>query len=192
MVRSVVRPTLTAFLPEPCSATRTAVISLSGRQFSLPLVADRGDGRGPRARHPRRRRVRPAVAAGRHGGDRAGIPGQRRGALQGHSREDPRGVTATGSIGALAVEEARPAIRVVRREASRFGVAPERIGILGFSAGGMVAAERRGLARGREPARLHGADLRSPAGRGRGAGGRPRPSSSSPRMTIPWCPQGRA
>lgn len=39
----------------------------------------------------------------------------------------------------LAVADGRQAIRVVRQRAAAWGVAPERIGILGFSTGGIVA-----------------------------------------------------
>jgi acetyl esterase/lipase len=40
----------------------------------------------------------------------------------------------------LAMEDGRQAVRVVRQRADELGIRPDRIGILGFSAGGMVAA----------------------------------------------------
>jgi acetyl esterase/lipase len=40
----------------------------------------------------------------------------------------------------LAVADGEQAVRLVRKRAAEFGVAPERIGIMGFSAGGYVAA----------------------------------------------------
>ena len=39
----------------------------------------------------------------------------------------------------LAIAEGQHAIKVVRKRASEWGIAPERIGILGFSSGGVVA-----------------------------------------------------
>ena len=41
-------------------------------------------------------------------------------------------------IGALAVADGRQAIKVVRRHAAEWGIKPDRVGIMGFSAGGMV------------------------------------------------------
>ncbi len=47
----------------------------------------------------------------------------------------------TGNIIALAAEDGRQAVRLVRRRASELGVSPDRIGIMGFSAGGLVTDE---------------------------------------------------
>src|SRR5207253_10679473 len=63
------------------------------------------------------------------------------------SRPDPGDRPESGPLGdpktreviAMAAEDGRQAIRVVRRRASEWGIAPDRIGIMGFSAGGMVA-----------------------------------------------------
>jgi acetyl esterase/lipase len=47
----------------------------------------------------------------------------------------------TAQVLPMAAEDGRQAIRVVRRRAAEWGVAPDRIGIMGFSAGGIVADE---------------------------------------------------
>ncbi|NLV29645.1 MAG: alpha/beta hydrolase fold domain-containing protein, partial [Acidobacteria bacterium] len=39
----------------------------------------------------------------------------------------------------MAIADGRQAIRILRRDAARYGIDPKRIGILGFSAGGGVA-----------------------------------------------------
>jgi acetyl esterase/lipase len=41
----------------------------------------------------------------------------------------------------MAAEDGRQALRVLRRRAAEWGVAPDRIGIMGFSAGSMVATQ---------------------------------------------------
>jgi len=47
---------------------------------------------------------------------------------------------ATRDVRPLAVADGLQAVRLVRRRAAEWGVAPDRIGIMGFSAGGHVAA----------------------------------------------------
>ena len=42
---------------------------------------------------------------------------------------------------ALAADDGRNAVRLIRQQAPRFGVRPDRIGIIGFSAGGVVTSE---------------------------------------------------
>jgi acetyl esterase/lipase len=141
MVRNVVHPTLSLFLPNASTATRTAVIVCPGGAFRFlswqtegTEVAQWLSARGVAAFVLRYRLVDTGVTELD---------------LQRHMdalfstllpREGPRGVAATGGIGALAIEDGRQALRLVRREAARFGIACDRIGILGFSAGAIVAA----------------------------------------------------
>jgi acetyl esterase/lipase len=55
----------------------------------------------------------------------------------------PKGVATTGpqagqDLRSIAGEDGRQAVRLLRRRASEFGVAPHRIGVIGYSAGGAV------------------------------------------------------
>src|SRR5436190_3834338 len=63
--------------------------------------------------------------------------------------ERPRRITVTGAykaqagqdLLALACDDGRQAVRLVREHAGKFGVRPDRIGMIGFSAGGIVTSE---------------------------------------------------
>src|SRR5207253_5756406 len=50
----------------------------------------------------------------------------------------PEQVRTRREIPGLAAADGRQAMRVVRQRAAEWGIAPDRIGILGFSAGGAV------------------------------------------------------
>ena len=47
--------------------------------------------------------------------------------------------TVVAAIGPLVMADGQQAVRLVRARAAEWGIAPNRIGMLGFSAGGMVA-----------------------------------------------------
>lgn len=51
------------------------------------------------------------------------------------------GAPARDEVVKLAAEDGRKAVQVVRGKASEFGYRPDRVGTIGFSAGGMVTAE---------------------------------------------------
>jgi acetyl esterase/lipase len=63
--------------------------------------------------------------------------------------ERPRRFTVTGAYKAqagqdmiaLAADDGRQAVRLIRERAAEFGVRPDRIGMIGFSAGGVVTSE---------------------------------------------------
>ncbi len=65
------------------------------------------------------------------------------------SAERPRKITVTGTfknqadqdLVALAADDGRAAIRLVRTRAAEFSVRPDRVGMIGFSAGGIVTSE---------------------------------------------------
>lgn len=56
----------------------------------------------------------------------------------GENRGEPAGGLATSDISLLGQEDGRQAIRIVRSRAAEWGIDPNKIGIMGFSAGGMV------------------------------------------------------
>lgn len=156
VVRNVVRPTLTAFLPERSKANGTAVILCPGGGFLFLCCEDEGTPVAERLRargvaafvlkhrlidtgpteaafHQAllRAALRKALEAGRTTGDRPVLP------------EDVR------KFSALAVADGRQAIRVVRAHGGAWGIRPDRIGIVGFSSGGVVAT---GVATGSDAA----------------------------------------
>jgi acetyl esterase/lipase len=65
------------------------------------------------------------------------------------SGERPRKITVTGAyqtqagqdLVALAADDGRQALRLLRNRAAEFSVRPDRIGMIGFSAGGIVTSE---------------------------------------------------
>jgi acetyl esterase/lipase len=145
IVRNVVRPTLTAFLPDPTKANGTAVIVCPGGGFRFldwegegTEVAERLRARGVAAFVLKHRLMDTgateaefhksllqagllkAIADSLKGGDQPVLP------------EDVR------EFSALAVADGRQAIKVVREHADEWGIKPDRIGIMGFSSGGVV------------------------------------------------------
>ena len=145
VVRNVVRPTLTAFLPERSKANGTAVIVCPGGGFRFLCcegegteVAERLRARGVAAFVLKHRlmdtgateaefnksclqaALLKAIEDRLKGGERPVLP------------EDVR------KFSALAVVDGRQAIKVVREHAGEWGIKPDRIGILGFSSGGVV------------------------------------------------------
>lgn len=121
VVFDVVRPTLTAYLPEPSKATGTGVIIAPGGGFVALAVDLEGAGV---ARWLQQRGIAAFVLRYRlvhKTGE--GIP-----------RMDPDTASRYG------IADGIQALKVVRRHAAEWGLAPDRIGILGFSAGAMVAS----------------------------------------------------
>lgn len=136
--RNVSTATLTPFLPDPAAATGTAVIVAPGGGFlSLSMenegwdvaraLADRGV-----AAFVLKYRLRP-TPEDLHG-FAAAIREMLAGPLPAH-RHDPE--TALRALD-LQVADARAAFALVRRRASEWAVDPERVGMVGFSAGAML------------------------------------------------------
>jgi len=143
LIRNVTQPTLTIFLPDPSLANGTAVIVCPGGGFHFLSWASEGTevakwlsahgisafvlkyrlvDTGPTADDFRKAvwaLFGPPGSGGRPAGS-GGLPESMRKILP------------------LAVADGRQAMKVVRQRASQWGIAPDRIGIMGFSAGGMV------------------------------------------------------
>lgn len=129
---NVTTPTLTAYLPDPSKATGTAVILASGGGF-LFLSSERDVAEWLRAR-----------------GIAAFDLKYRTGQLEGETEAQlaQAGRTRFGAQlanHALILEDGKPgiadgiqAIKVLRERAQEFGIAPDRIVFMGFSAGGMI------------------------------------------------------
>lgn len=143
LIRNVTQPTLTIFLPDPSLANGTAVIVCPGGGFHFLSWESEGTevakwlsahgiaafvlkyrlvDTGPTADDFRKAvwaLFSPPSSGARPAGG-GGLPESMRKILP------------------LAVADGRQAMKVVRQRASQWGIAPDRIGIMGFSAGGMV------------------------------------------------------
>jgi len=149
-VRNVVAPTITVYLPSPETATETSVVVAPGGAFRMlswasegTLVADWLQRHGVAAfvlkyrltdtgtdeefaKDEARRAAAGAATAGR------GAPGANAG----------RGAAPSGpqaQIRAMAAADGLRAIEVVRQHAAEWRLDPDKVGIMGFSAGGYVA-----------------------------------------------------
>ena len=134
LVRNIARPTLTAYLPEPAVATGTAVIVCPGGAFHNLSIESEGT---EVARWLCARGVAAFVLKYR--------------VLQTEARDEvlikqlQEEFTNLGylmelfqQIEPLAIADGQQAIKVVRQRAAEWGIASERIGMLGFSSGGVV------------------------------------------------------
>ena len=149
LARNVVNPTLTAFLPETSHATGTAVIVAPGGAFIILAVAHEGDDvarwlaeRGVAA-FTLRYRLAPTPR------DDAEFR-----TLRAQQMRKPKLLQPiVKSQAPISIEDGKEAVRLVRMRAAEWGIAPHRVGILGFSAGGAVAVgAATGYGRGNRPA----------------------------------------
>jgi acetyl esterase/lipase len=125
-VHNVTRPVLLAFLPDPAKANGTAWIVCPGGGFQWLAIEYEGtdlahwlNAQGIAAFVLKYRVMRTGEGAPQ---DPAGMPERRRAAIS------------------QAVADGGQAITLVRSRAAEWHVAPDRIGIIGFSAGGYIAA----------------------------------------------------
>ena len=132
IVTNVVRPSLTAYLPAKKHATGTAVVICPGGGFYALSINSEGiqvakwlAARGVAAFVLKYRLVRT--------GDDAV-------AEFSEAMKKPEAFKATiADVVPLAAADGRAAIAYVRAHATEFGVSPDRVGLMGFSAGGTVA-----------------------------------------------------
>jgi acetyl esterase/lipase len=121
VVLNVVTPTLTAYLPEPSKATGTGVILAPGGAFvALAISLEATDA----ARWLQQRGIAAFVLKYR--------------TIEKNFEGVPQMDMDTS--GRYGIADGMQAIRVVRQHAKEWGVSPDRIGIMGFSAGAMVGS----------------------------------------------------
>jgi acetyl esterase/lipase len=134
IVRNVARPSLTAMLPDPAVATGTAVVVAPGGAFHFLAIDHEGwdvarwlNARGIAALVLKYRVLETGARdedfvreLSEHMADRAFMRDVRL------------------RIGAMGVADGLQAVRVARQRAAEWNIAPDRIGIMGFSAGGTV------------------------------------------------------
>jgi acetyl esterase/lipase len=132
LVRDVAQPTLTVFLPPPAIANGTGVIVCPGGGLQVLAVEHEGT---EVARWLNQRGIAAFMLKYRV------IPTQAE-ASQPASTSDmiERLKRLRREHGPIAVADGQQAVRIVRERADEWGVAPDRVGMLGFSAGGFVAA----------------------------------------------------
>jgi acetyl esterase/lipase len=133
-LRNVTRPTLTVFSPEPARATGTAMIVAPGGGFQfLSMKSEGADvarwlaAQGVTAFLLKYRLDQSPESA-------AEFDEQMRLMFSGQLRRD----VAAGPGASWAAADGMAAVRLVRQQAARFNIDPRRIGLIGFSAGGML------------------------------------------------------
>lgn len=120
VVLNVVTPTLTAYLPERSKATGTGVIIAPGGAFvALAITLEGSDV----ARQLQERGVAAFVLKYR--------------IVEKRGEGIPAGMNMD-EAGKYGIADGIQALKVVRRHAAEWGVSPDRVGFLGFSAGAMV------------------------------------------------------
>ncbi len=134
VVTNVVHPTLTAYLPDPATANGTAVIIAPGGGFHALSINSEGidvakwlNTKGVAAFVLRYRLVQTGEDGTKEVMEKMG---------KGRIEVDANGT----DVVPLAVADAFAALSHVRKNAKEFGIAPNRIGFMGFSAGGTVTA----------------------------------------------------
>jgi acetyl esterase/lipase len=133
IVVDVTRPTLTAYLPATDKATGTAVVICPGGGFyALSITSEGADvakwlaSRGVAAFVLKYRLVKSGDNAAAELGAAINTPG----VFEAKTRD----------VIPLAVADGRNAVAYVRAHAAEFGVSPDRVGLMGFSAGGAIVA----------------------------------------------------
>ncbi len=139
VLRNVTAPTLTPFLPDPVKATGTAVIIAPGGAFMMLSIDQEGN---DVARWLAARGVAAFVLKYRleHTPSNQALFAMDLGAkiLRLTHRSTPDLPKLPGEDAAVA--DGFQAMRLVKRQAAKFGIDPARIGFMGFSAGAIVTA----------------------------------------------------
>jgi acetyl esterase/lipase len=130
VVTNVSQPSLTVFRPDPAIASGAAVIVAPGGAFHFLAMEEEGI---KVAQWLRDRGITPFVLKYRV----LQTTPEHRARLLGESVKENHEETA--AVFALAMADARIAIAYVRAHADEFGISPMRVGVIGFSAGAMLA-----------------------------------------------------
>lgn len=134
VIRNVSKPTLTPFLPDPAKATGAAVIVAPGGAFFMLSI----DSEGYKAA---RWLADHGVAAFVLKYRLQETPPDRNAAMAVMAQRMKGAVTSTATpqTPPEALADAEAAVRLVRARAGEWGIDPNRVGFLGFSAGAMTA-----------------------------------------------------
>lgn len=138
VVRNVTRPTLTPVLPDPAKATGAAVIVAPGGAFMLLAMDHEGWGV---ARALAARGIAAFVLKYRllptPRDEAAAAPYMMHTMMAGLTDPTRQPTLTNDAAGA----DGRAALKLVRAQATRWGVDPARVGMIGFSAGAMTALQ---------------------------------------------------
>ena len=134
IVTNVTRPTLTVFKPSPELKNGSAIVICPGGGFMALSIASEGT---DVAKYLAAKGVTAFVLRYRlaHTGDDASKESDELFADKAKFRE------MLDTIEPLAIADGLAAVTYVRQHAAEWGVSPDRVGIIGFSAGGAVTAE---------------------------------------------------
>jgi acetyl esterase/lipase len=149
MVRNVVTPSLTAYLPDPAKATGTAVIVAPGGGFRFlswqtegTEVAEWLANHGVAAFVLKYRVVNTGATQEEFQKAMIAMFAEISASMKPENEGKPEGNLHTNKgfsdAEILGIEDGKQAIWLIRKQAAKYGVKPNRIGIIGFSAGGMV------------------------------------------------------
>ena len=133
LVYNVSHPTLTVYPADPSKANSTAVIVCPGGGFYILAIVHEGT---DVAHWLNEKGVTVFILKYRLGHSLTDSPGQE---LSENMKKTDFGEKIMPVI-PLSIADGRAAIQYVRTHATEYGINPEQIGIMGFSAGGTVAA----------------------------------------------------
>jgi len=133
LVYNVSHPTLTVYPVDPSKATGTAVIVCPGGGFYILAIAHEGT---DVAHWLNEKGVTVFILKYRLGQSLTDNPGQE---LSDNMKKSDFSEKITPVI-PLCIADGRAAIQYVREHAAEYGINPQKIGVMGFSAGGTVAA----------------------------------------------------
>jgi acetyl esterase/lipase len=143
-VRNVVKPTMTAYLPDPGRSNGTAAIVCPGGAF-VALAMEGEGSQVARLLNERgftafvlKYRLRNASAGGR-GGGRGMRPIPRDLEIKNANANPAPDDLELANVVKLATSDGNQAIKIVRQNAANWKIDPQKIGVMGFSAGGGVA-----------------------------------------------------
>ena len=140
-IRNVVEPALTVSLPSPGTANGTAVIVCPGGAFQVLAWEKEGT---EVASWLNRQGITAFILKYRLA-DTGETEGEFRRAIAGVFKElsadNARGMASLAPAAAIAATDGRRAIEIVRKNAAKWRLRPDRIGILGFSAGAGIVID---------------------------------------------------
>ncbi|MGE0131758.1 MAG: alpha/beta hydrolase [Blastocatellales bacterium] len=143
-IRNVAQPTLTAFLPDKAKANGTAIIVAPGGGFRHLAIEKEGNdvarwlqARGVAAFVLKYRLMDTGATEEEYKKQQAALANALRPDTKNPAAGLARNLEWQKAI-AIAVADGQQAVRVVRGRAAEWGIAPDRIGLMGFSAGGML------------------------------------------------------
>jgi acetyl esterase/lipase len=149
MVRNIVQPSITVFLPDRASANGTGIVVAPGGGFRFLSWDSEGtdvakwlNARGVAAFVLKYRVAETPADPDEFQKQMSAMFGRGRTAGGGGARTDTAPADPGRAKGqdtrALAVADGKQALKVVRSHASEWGIAPEKSGLMGFSAGAML------------------------------------------------------